>query len=198
MMLVYLDRGQWPEGVVVVLRQRARYRAAAEVQIESRLGTSSCQLRWRVVELWTLAAAELLAANDVGLIPWVPLTDLGGPPEPILKQCRERIDQQASPDEHADLLAVTQIMTELRFPEAQLLKILGGDQMMLESTLVQKLIAKKVQQNILSVLKTRLGPVPRDLATALRAINSESKLDKLVKLAASCSDFEAFRTELAS
>ncbi len=33
---------------------------------------------WRVVELWELSATELLAMNDVGLVPWIPLTRRAG------------------------------------------------------------------------------------------------------------------------
>ena len=35
--------------------------------------------RWRVVELWTIPAEDLLAAGDVGLIPWVPLSSIRRP-----------------------------------------------------------------------------------------------------------------------
>ena len=35
---------------------------------------------WKVAELWRLVAEELLAAGDVGLVPWVPLTHFQGAP----------------------------------------------------------------------------------------------------------------------
>jgi hypothetical protein len=36
-------------------------------------------------------------AGDVGLIPWVPLTDFTDPPEATLRRCREVIEERASP-----------------------------------------------------------------------------------------------------
>jgi hypothetical protein len=65
------------------------------------------QWQWRVVELWNVAADDLLAADDVGLIPWVPLTRFVVPPEQMLQICRERIDRQARPTERENLLAVS-------------------------------------------------------------------------------------------
>ena len=57
-----------------------------------------CRLQWHVVELWTIPAAELLQAGDVGLIPWVPLTDFAEPPEAMLQRCRESIEQHVPRD----------------------------------------------------------------------------------------------------
>lgn len=58
------------------------------------------------MELWTIPAELLLQAGDVGLIPWVPLTCLGGPVETIFRQCRDRIHAESSSGEHENLLAV--------------------------------------------------------------------------------------------
>src|SRR5947209_137310 len=108
------------------------------LELKSKHGLSECTIRWRMVELWTLAAEELLAAKDVGLIPWVPLTNHTEPPESILQLCRERIDQEAAPEERIKLLAVTQVMTRLRYDDPRLLSILGGGQIMIESPLIQE------------------------------------------------------------
>jgi hypothetical protein len=64
--------------------------------------------------LWTLPAAELLAAGDVGLIPWVPLADSADPPDVVLRRCRDAIDERASAAEKPNLLAVTQILRDSR------------------------------------------------------------------------------------
>jgi len=68
-------------------------------------------VNWQVVELWTIPAEELLQAGDVGLIPWVPLTDFADPPERMLQRCREAIEERAPPGEKANLLAVTQVFS---------------------------------------------------------------------------------------
>ena len=46
------------------------------------------KLLWRIARLWEIPAQELLAAGDVGLIPWVPRTTFDGNPESMIRQCR--------------------------------------------------------------------------------------------------------------
>ncbi len=113
-MLVYLDRGELPEGLTLVLRPKGKYRVPGRRRLCSRHGLSSCSLKWRVVELWTVPAEELLAAQDVGLIPWVPLTDFADAPEAMIRRCRAAIEQHTPASEKANLLAVTQVLRDLR------------------------------------------------------------------------------------
>jgi len=89
------------------------------------------------LQLWEIPAEELLAASDVGLIPRVPLTQFDGPPEPIVRQCRARIDRDAPPDEHENLLAVTQFLARLRYHGPKLFQLLGGRKAMIESPLLE-------------------------------------------------------------
>jgi len=198
-LLVYLDRGVFPEALALILhpKPRGQFRVPAEMGLQSRLGFSELRARWRVVELWTLSAEELLAASDVGLIPWVPLTQYPGPPEALLQRCRESIDQQARPEERINLLAVTQVMAILQYNNPQLMTILGGSQVMIESPLIQELMAKNTAQtkheDILQVLCRRFGRVPEEIAAAVRTIFDNSKLRELLDEAASCADLEAFR-----
>ncbi len=202
LLMVYLERGEVPEVLTLVLRRRGRYRVPPGVELASRLGLGKLTVSWRVVELWALSAEELLAANDVGLIPWVPLTHFDGPPEQLLRMCRERIDRQAPPEERANLLAVTQVMTQLVYNDPGLLTILGGSQIMLESPLIQEIVTKAATQAkheaILSFLEERFGSIPPDLVAAVQDIGVKSQLDKLVKLAAKCPDLESFRGRLRS
>ena len=202
LLMVYLDRSEVPEVMALILRRRGRYRVPSSVELPSQLGLGKLTIHWRVVELWTLSAEELLAANDVGLIPWVPLTHFEGPPEQLLRKCRERIDQQAPANERENLLAVTQVMTQLVYNDPGLLTILGGSQVMLESPLIQEIVTKETtrvrHRYILSFLEGRFGPIPPDLVAAIQSIEAESQLDKLVKFAAKCPDLDAFRARLRS
>jgi hypothetical protein len=146
--------------------------------------------------MWTLSAADLLAADDVALIPWVSLTDFSGPPETLLRRCRERIEDQAHPSERANLLAVTQVLARLRFPNPQLLALLGGTQAMFESPLLKELLAQTRQEDIVDVLQERFGDVPVELTTRLQQIADGKKLRGLLRFAAMCPDLEAFNARL--
>jgi predicted transcriptional regulator len=95
--LVWLDRGVVPDVVTLVLHPKGKVRVSGQWQSSSRRGAARLAFTWTVVEMWTLSAENLLALNDVGLIPWVPLAQTERPPEALLRQCRERIEQQAKP-----------------------------------------------------------------------------------------------------
>jgi hypothetical protein len=137
--LVFLDRRILPEVLVLVLHPKGNQRAPGAAALRSAWGWTGWQLSWKVIELWNIAAEDLLRADDVGLIPWVPLTRFDGPPEPILSQCRVRIDRDAAPEEHDHLLAVTQVLAGLRYNDPKLFQLLEGREAMIESPVLQEL-----------------------------------------------------------
>jgi len=197
MMLVYLDQGDLPELVTLVLRPKGKYRVPSRRSLRSQCGLSSCSVKWRVVELWTVPAAELMAAQDVGLIPWVPLSDFADPPEIILRRCRDAIEGQAPEEEKANLLAVTQVLSSLRYNDVGLLSILGGRNAMIESPLLQEFVAEGRRKDILTILETRFGEVPLDVSEAIQSVVDEDRLTDLVRKSASCPDLDAFRNAIA-
>ena len=90
---VFLARGIVPDVFTVVLRPRGSFRLSGEWHLPSRHNWTLFEGRWRVVELWTIPAATLLATNDVGLVPWAILADFTEPPEVLLPVPRQ--DRQA-------------------------------------------------------------------------------------------------------
>jgi len=192
-MLVYLARRVLPEVLTVVLHPKGSLRLDGSGQFASRRGRARLEWGWHVVELWTLSAEQLLAAHDVGLVPWLPLTQFEGLPEAMLRRCRELIDQQAPIEEKANLLAVTQVMTRLRYNDSQLLTLLGGSLMLTESPLIQELWAERGQNHVLAALKARYPSVPQDLVASVRSIEDGEQLLKLSEVAATCPDLDAFR-----
>src|SRR5207248_4329488 len=132
----------------------------------------------------------------VGLIPWVPLSHFDGPPEPIFRQCRERIDRDAPPDEHENLLAVTQVLAGLRYNDPRLFQLLGGRDAMIESPVLKELIADFRQKDIVKVLVTRFGVDAKALEPELKTVD-EDQIDALLELAVTCADLGAFRERLS-
>jgi predicted transposase YdaD len=187
-----------PELLIVVLRPKGRFRVPRRHERKSRLGWSALAGEWNVVELWEREADELLAAGDVGVVPWVPLTRFAGPPEDLLTRCRERIEQQAHRDDRANLLAVSQVMAGLRFPQEELLALLGGTQVMSESPVITKLLAKTGQEVIVEVLTARFGKVPHEIVQRLRAVVKEKDIKALARFAGTCPDLATFRERLPS
>jgi len=203
--LVYLDRDIVPDVIVLFLHPRGNVEAAGSATLRSRRGLTKWDLSWRAVKLWEVAAEELLAADDVGLITWVPLADFKGPPEQIVRRCRDRIDRDAPPGEHENLLAVTQFLLGLRYNELTLREklraLLGGHEAVIESPTLQELEAewkrKTRQEDILNVLVARFGNVGETLEDELKNVDF-NRLDELVKLAAKCRSLASFRKQLSS
>jgi hypothetical protein len=192
-----LVRGRVPELVVLVLLPQGNQPFPTQGQVTSARGRTALEARWQVVELWTVPAETLLASGDVGVLPLVPLTQLSTPPEVVLRQCKDLIEQQAPPAERANLLAIAQVLTEARFHNRVLTNLLGGAQIMIESPMIQELIAERTRQTlhwtILELLETRFGPVPAEVSAAVRVVQDQTALEALFKHAASCPDLDSFR-----
>ena len=182
--LSYLDRGELPETLTLVLHPGGRKRVAGAAELASPHGWTRLQLEWRVVELWTIPAADLLAADDIGLIPWVPRAKIDGPPEPIFRECRDRIDRAGSRGDRVNLLAVAQFLARLNYNDPRLFQVLGGRKAMIESPLLKELMAentrKTTQSNILKVLEGRFGRAARTLRSAIRGVEDDKQLTNLL------------------
>jgi hypothetical protein len=196
--LAYSALGHLPELLMLVLRPKGKFRVSSEHAIQSELGLTSLAVKWRTIELWTLPAKRFLAQADVGVLPWVPLMEMDGPPRPIVEQCVERIEREADPGQQGDMLAITEVMTGLRFPGSELVSLFQGKHAMIESPVVQRWKSEGAQDLILAMLKKRFKTVPRDLTKSLRAIQDEEKLAALSFRASDCKDLDAFRQALGS
>ena len=196
LLLVYLVCGEVANILVLVLRPKGQLRVPDHTRRPGSDGVTALGGWWRVVELWTLPAEPVLVAADPGMMPWVPLMHADEPPEIVLRRCREVIDQYAPADEHESLITVTQVFTRLRYKDPNLLSILGGKTVMIDSLvrslLIREIVAERRHKDILKVLAIRFGPVPPELAAEVRSILDETVLDAVVELAASSPDLEQF------
>ena len=64
---------------------------------------------------------------------------------------------------------------------------------MIESPLIQEIVAETRQQDILLFLEGRFGSVSPELAARIRSIVDVRQLDDLAKRVGSCSSLEAFQ-----
>ena len=123
----------------------------------------------------------------------------------MLRRCRQRIDH-APEDEQENLLAVTQVMAQMRYNEAGLLSIFGGTPMFDDSPLVLaaierarvKFTAKTLRETVLLNLETRFDDLPPQIIEMVNAVADERRLRGLVKEAIRCDSLDDFRTRLVS
>jgi predicted transposase YdaD len=165
----------------------------------SQLGWTSSALSWRVVELWTLPAEEPLAAPNVGVVPWVSLARYDGPPTVLLRRCRDRLESEGGA-QRANLLAVAQVFARLHFDRPEWLEILGGRQAMIESPLIQEIVAEsKLEERvgaILDVLRERFGAVTPAVTAGLEQVKEKEKLVRLTRHAVACVSLQQFEERL--
>jgi len=197
MLLVFADRGRVPECVGLVLHPKGTFVPSDEYSVASRLGMSVFRIRWRIIKLWELDAKTLLAAGDVGLIPWVSLTRFEEPPETVFRQCRDAIDNSAPTDLHDRMLVVTHVLASLRYDEDVLNLYFGGEEKMIEFPAIQNLVAKARHNDILRYLRSRFGALPEDVEGGVRAISDMRALDGLFDHMADCETLDEFRQLLA-
>jgi hypothetical protein len=69
---------------------------------------------------------------------------------------------------------------------------------MIESPLIQELLAGQRHGDILHFLAKRFGAIPQDIANSLRAVQDEPKLKELLDWAIDCPNLESFRARLAT
>jgi hypothetical protein len=224
--MVLLNRRVLPDILLLVLFPKGNYRVEPEQSWLSAHGMTELWLRIHVINLWTLSARDLLATNDIGLIPWVPLTDPGGSPVSVLRECRERIEQQARPEEKGNLLAATRVMAEMRYNNLDLLSLIGGEMLTMEkifnmSPTIQRIKAEVARETarktarrvtkstalktaretanrlILHVLTRRFGTMPEELVTELKAIENQQRFETLLDMACECASLKKFRAAMA-
>jgi len=198
LLLARLELGVIPEGICVVLQPKGRVRVREKMLATSEVGSSKVSASWKVIEIWRLSAKELLAQKELGFIPWVPLTKIDGPVEPVLRECRKRIDRQAPERQREAYLAVTQILGRLVYPEELLEAIFKGEKPMIDSPFFTDLEAKFAHRSILKQLAYRYGEIPEDLKQELRKVRNTESLDRLLEAVISSTDLPDFRVTLHS
>ncbi len=193
--LVRQARGVLPEAVVLCLCPRGQYRVPEQAQARSALGWTTETLSWKVVELWTLSAEELLAAPNVGVVPWATLARYDGPPEVLLQRCRDRIDREGG-RQTDNLLAVSQVFAKLHFDRPGWLEIIGGKKMFSDLPPIKELTAESARathvKNILRVLSKRFGAAPPAVAAGLAQVKEEDQFERLLDLAVTCASLPHF------
>jgi hypothetical protein len=111
-------------------------------------------------------------------------------------RCRERIDKESVGADRLDLLTVSQVMAQLKFPQLELPGLLGGREVMIESPLIQELRAEPLREAVLNLLKARFTKVPRDVRRLVNELKDEGKLQGLIVLASQADNMEAFKEHL--
>jgi hypothetical protein len=69
---------------------------------------------------------------------------------------------------------------------------------MIESPLIQELIAERTRETLIDFLVARFGAKAESVESELKAIDDEMRLKELVRHAATCRSLSAFRKRLSA
>jgi hypothetical protein len=209
-MLIAVDRKVVPEVVSIVLKPKGNLDVIGRVEKASSRGRTRVGGSWPVVRLWELDAETLLSAGDAGFVPWVPLTRSTLSPEELMVRVRDRLVAVSDPTDRAGLVVVTQILADLAFPGKKFLHLFGGPQMMIDSPVldeVKEILRKRYEEEatlrtlrgaVVSNLEARFGAVPTERVAGLATVTQESRLQALLRLAATCPDLDTFVAALTA
>ena len=138
MALVYLDRGVVPEVLVLVLHPRGNQQARNAVDLPARWAGHTCR---RLEASWSCGPSRRKPCSGRRRRPdpLGPAGRLRRPARGDPPACRARIDAEAPPGEHENLLAVPQVLAGLRYNDPRLFELLGGRDAMIESPVLQEL-----------------------------------------------------------
>jgi hypothetical protein len=198
--MVLLARDMLPDVILLMLQPKGNLDVSGEHSLRSLHGSAEWKLSYRVVKLWTVPAEDLLAANEMGLIPWVPLARDDGSLEALLQCCLDRIEELGNAEEIGYLFAVTHVMAEMRYDDPRILKVLGGKKMLTESPFIRELLEDRqreaTQELTIQTLEARFHSVPEVIAAQVRTIQDQSRLGALHCFDATCAGIDDFRKEL--
>jgi hypothetical protein len=167
-------------------------------QFRLRIGAEPTQALWfREVCLWELRPEpwwEMFA----GVMALFPLSRHQMPPAQALTMAAERIHKhEKEPRQRADLMTVLALLTRQRYPDLDVLGILGKERMH-DSPLYQELLAEggvaQCRDDIAQVVHVRFGDrEARQLKKLLARIGDLEQLTELLREAASARRFDALR-----
>jgi hypothetical protein len=66
----------------------------------------------------------------------------------------------------------------------------------IDSPVLRRFVAKRIHRMIFIALEARFGPLPKDVADAVRTITDDATLRQATTLAATCPDLATFRAAL--
>ena len=122
-----------------------------------------------------------------------------GPPEVLLRRCRDRIEREGG-EQRANLLAVSQVFARLHFDRPELLDILGGSNVMIESPWLQEIADKSRREervkSILEYLEERFGAVTPTITAGIQQVKELEQLARLNRRLAVCTSLQAFEESL--
>ena len=170
-------------------------------------GEEVARCAFRVVPVWEIDAAAVIAAQRTGLYPLLPLMRWKEPaPDRILEQSQELILKQVTEREtRADAYVALQVLSGIVYPPELVHHILTRRELMLESPVYAQFIEEgrkegreqSLRESVLTALSVRFGAVPEALAAQVHQVKGAERLEALFRRAMVVDSVAVFTREVA-
>ena len=140
-------------------------------------------LRYRVVRVWQVAAAQWLAGG-LGLLPLAPLGEVRHEElSAVIAQMKERLEREVSPRQAAELWSAAYYLMGLRYEPAFVRILLQGVRTMKESSTYMATIEEGKEEEarkfLLMLGRSRFGEPSPQVVAALNGLTDLSRLEEL-------------------
>ena len=163
-------------------------------------GDDILKFKYKVLKVWEIDPNIIIDNNLYGLYPIIPLTEHRSThDEKCLTKCFDLIQNIDIDNDvlKSDISVCTGVLAGLKYPK-ELIKSLMKVEIMRESVIYQDILdegmEKGMEKSIISVLAARFGDIPANLADRIYHTKNQSRLDKLLKLAATSKTVNEFES----
>lgn len=141
------------------------------------------RFRYRVVRVWQKPVEEALAGG-LATLPLAPLSDVKPEELPrVVRRMDERIRQEATAQEAAQLWSATYVLMGLRYPQGLAVRLLEGVRAMKESVTYQAIIregrSEEARTLLLRMGSKRFGPPDTVTRTSIESVPSLEQLEDM-------------------
>jgi hypothetical protein len=165
--------------------------------VETVAGQQQLIFEFLEVRLWEVDPEPVLAAGTVALLPLVPL--MGPPNEEVLQRAVALAATVPDEEERADLYTGLSVLGGLRYSRDLIRAMIRSEQMS-KSPIFEEIVHEgevRGQRNaIVTFLAERFGPVPGEIIEALKSLEEEAELSRLLRATARCASLDEFAEQL--
>jgi len=171
--------------VVILLRPEANADAVSGELVREGAVGEYLRFRYRVVRLWELASAELMA-GPIGTLPLALLTnDAQAQLSDLIRRMDERVRRELGDGPDAETIRTAcYLLLGLRYDKDAIDRLFAGVTQMMESSTYRGLLedgeVRALRRTLLRLGRKKLGPPTAEAETALKAITDRARLDRML------------------
>jgi hypothetical protein len=187
--------------LVILLRPIANATDVTGELVRSGAAGEYLRFRYRVVRLWELPSADLMA-GPIGMLPLALLTNDAQPHlSDLVRQMDQRVRRELGDTADAETIRTAcYLLLGMRYDKDTINRLFAGVTQMAESSTFQGLIDEGRQQGevwarhavLLKLGRKQLGPASAEAEAALRRITDIGRLDQMIDTLDQAADWEAW------